>query len=158
MDTNKRTILWVVVAAAVIILLIFAFKNKGSQPAPTTSNSNSANQVNSSSTTPPAASPATQTPPNSLAYTEAVQKYKDRRIQFTPTCQASPNNMTFKNPVTIMLDNRSAGTQRIGILGNTYTLSAYGYTIVTLNQSGLPKTILVDCNTSQNVAKILLEK
>ncbi len=93
----------------------------------------------------------------SMSYAQALETYKDRRIQFDKACQATPNNVTYKNGTKIMLDNRAGVARTINING-AVSLPAYGFKIVTLSSSTLPKTILVDCGTGQNVATILIQK
>lgn len=92
-----------------------------------------------------------------LSYQQALVKYADARIQIDSTCQVSPNNVTYKNGTNIMLDNRSAVTRTIK-LGSTYTIKPYGFKIVRLSSSTLPSTLLMDCDSSQNVATVLIQK
>jgi len=99
----------------------------------------------------------TGAPAASLSYQQALVAYKDKRLQITNTCQVSPNNVTYKNGTSIMLDNRSAVTRTIK-LGSTYSIKAYGFKIVKLNSATVPATWLMDCDSSQNVATILIQK
>ena len=99
----------------------------------------------------------TGAPAASLSYQQALVTYKDKRLQITNTCQVSPNNVTYKNGTSIMLDNRSAVTRTIK-LGSTYSIKAYGFKIVKLNSATVPATWLMDCDSSQNVATILIQK
>ena len=92
-----------------------------------------------------------------LSYAEALAKYKDARIQLDDRCQASPNNVTYKNNTSIMIDNRSPMTRSVKV-GSTYTIKGYGFKIVKLSSSQLPIQWLVDCDKSQNVATILIQK
>ena len=108
-------------------------------------------------TTPPPASK-----PVSLSYQNALELYQDnKRIQISGAdfCQVSPNNVMYKNGTSIMLDNRSAITRTIKIgVGETYTIEGYGFRIVKLSSATLPATLLMDCGTQQNIAKILLQR
>ena len=90
-------------------------------------------------------------------YEAALIKYAKTRIQFVG-CQANPNNVVYKNPVTVMLDNRAKVTDKIVIYGRIYTVAPLDYQLVTLNESVLPAKTLIDCNQSQNVATLLIEK
>jgi len=92
-----------------------------------------------------------------LTYAEALAKYKDYRIQLDERCQASPNNVTYKNGASIMIDNRSPLTRTVKV-GSVYTIKGYGFKIVKLSSSALPAQWLVDCDKSQNVASILIQK
>lgn len=99
--------------------------------------------------------------PVSLSYQSALELYKDnKRIQLSGAdfCQASPNNVMYKNGTSIMIDNRSAQTRTVKIGGTSYSLEGYGFKIVKLSSATLPATLLMDCNQQQNVAKILLQK
>jgi len=159
MEKNQKIVIGVVVALVVIIGLVVFIKNMNDNSQPASTMTNNQTQTPPATTTP---EQATTTPASSakgsMAYTDAVVKYKDRRIQFTQTCQASPTNMVFKNPVTLMLDNRSTITQKITIAGKTYTIGSYKYTVITINQKTLPATLYANCNSSNNVATILMEK
>lgn len=93
-------------------------------------------------------------PERSLTYTQAVEKYKGKIIQFTADCQASPDRQVFKQGTSIMLDNRASKALTVKV-GSTYTLGKYAFRIITLNSTG---TFLVDCGTSQNVATVIVQK
>ncbi len=98
--------------------------------------------------------------PVSMSYQKALEIYKDnKRIQISGAdfCQASPNNVMYKNGTSIMIDNRSSQTRTIKIDG-TYTIEGYGFRIIKLSSGTLPATFLMDCNKQQNIAKILLQK
>ena len=99
--------------------------------------------------------------PVSLSYQNALELYKDnKRIQLSGAdfCQASPNNVMYKNGTSVMIDNRSAQIRTIKIGGTSYSIEGYGFKIVKLSSATLPATLLMDCNQQQNVAKILLQK
>lgn len=104
--------------------------------------------------------PATKgkTAPTSIqSYTQLVKEYEGRRIQFDERCQATPKDPTFKNGTSILLDNRSASPRTVAVGGTEHYLIAYGYKIITLSSSNLPKELLVSCGSSGNVGKILLQ-
>ena len=101
---------------------------------------------------------AKTTPPTSISYQDALIKYADRRIQLDEACQAHPSNVTYKDNTGIMIDNRSAKTRTVKI-GTAFTIKPYGFKIVVLPDTYLKsKTILVDCDQSQNVATILIQE
>ncbi|MCM2338834.1 MAG: hypothetical protein NDI62_00030 [Burkholderiales bacterium] len=93
----------------------------------------------------------------SISYADALVKYKNSRIQLDETCQAIPNNVTYKNNTYVMVDNRSASPRSIK-LGADYTVRAYGFRLIKLSSDTLPATFLLDCGNSQNVATILIQK
>lgn len=98
--------------------------------------------------------------PVTMSYTNALELYKDnKRIQVSGDafCQVTPNNVMYKNGTSIMIDNRSAKARTIKLLG-THTIAGYGFKIVKLTSGTLPATLLMDCDTQQNVAKVLLQK
>ncbi len=96
---------------------------------------------------------------NDISYNDAFIKYKDARIQLDKTCQAIPSNPTFKNNTNIMIDNRSpvARTVKISSVFNL-NIKAWGFKIIKLSSLTLPVAWLVDCDESQNVATILIQK
>lgn len=97
-------------------------------------------------------------PQVTLSYQQALEKYKDRRIQFDNSCATTPKSVTYKDNTGIMLDNRSAKTRTIKV-GETYTVKAYGFKIITLPDTYLKsKTLLVDCDGQQNVATVLVQE
>lgn len=93
----------------------------------------------------------------SLTYEQALIRYKNRIVQVNQQCQASPGILTFKNPVTIMVDNRSPLAHTFK-LGSTFTVKAYGFKIVELSSASLPATFLLDCDKLQNIATVILQK
>ncbi len=97
------------------------------------------------------------TPVQAIAYADALKKYADKRLQVTPTCQITPNNVTYKNGTTIMIDNRSDKPKAMKV-GSTFTIPAYGFKIVTLSSGTLPATFLIDCDKQQNAGTIILQK
>ena len=103
----------------------------------------------------------TPAPAPSKSYTELVVEYAERRIQFSDSsygsCLATPSIPVFKNGTSILLDNRTSSAKVIAIGGNKYSLAAYGYQVVTLSGSNLPKELLISCGSSTNVGKILLQ-
>lgn len=99
----------------------------------------------------------TSVPASTIAYADALKKYADRRIQISPTCQVVPNNITYKNGTTIMIDNRSNKTKTIKI-GSVFTIPAYGFKIITLSSGSLPATYFIDCDKQQNSGTITLQK
>ena len=150
--TNYTT--WIVVAVVIIaVALFFVFKNKKSAVTPVVT-PNDTTQSDSTQDT----SEVSGIGAASISYANALVKYKDRRIQFDTTCQASPNSVTYKDNTGIMLDNRSPQTRVIKV-GTNYTIKPYGFKIVVLPDIYLKsKTLLVDCGASQNVATILIQE
>jgi len=96
-------------------------------------------------------------PPVSYTYAEALVKFKDKRIQIDESCQAMPRAMTFKNNTNIMIDNRGKIGRRVKI-GEVINVKAWGFKIINISSATLPATWLVDCDASQNVATILIQK
>ena len=93
-----------------------------------------------------------------ISYANALVKYANRRIQLDPMCQAHPNTVSYKDNIGIMIDNRSAKTRTVKV-GSTFTIKPWGFKIIILPDVYLvAKTILVDCDQSQNVATILVQE
>lgn len=96
--------------------------------------------------------------PVTISYANALVKYVDRRIQLDKICQAHPNTVTYKDNTGIMIDNRSPKTRTVKI-AETFTIKPWGFKIIVLPDIYLKsKTILVDCDASQNVATILIQE
>lgn len=101
---------------------------------------------------------STGVPAASISYANALIKYADRRIQLDKMCQAHPNTVTYKDNTGIMIDNRSPQTRTVKV-DQVYTIKPYGFRIVVLPDIYLKsKTVLVDCDKSQNVATILVQE
>lgn len=82
-----------------------------------------------------------------------------KTIQFDTQCQALPNVVTYKDDTGIMIDNRSPDTRTIS-LGTTFTIKPYGFKIVVLPAVvyQASQTLWLDCDNSQNVATVLIQK
>jgi hypothetical protein len=148
----------------VVIILIIWFGSSMSGKSTTTETATSTPQVAtttaSKTTTVVKKSVSLANQPVSLSYQKALEIYKDNtRIQLSGDafCQANPNNVMYKNGTSIMIDNRSSQTRTIKI-DTTYSIPGYGFKIVKLYSATLPKTFLMDCNSQQNIVKILLQK
>lgn len=94
----------------------------------------------------------------SMSYANALVTYADRRIQLDTKCQAHPNNVTYKDNTGIMIDNRSPEARTVKA-GTTFTIKPWSFKILVLPNIYLAnKTILIDCDKSQNVATILIQE
>lgn len=151
---NSNTWIWVVVIIIVAGILFFVFRSKQVISPVTTEDTNT-------TTEPASVQDVGQTigaGAVSISYANALVKYADRRIQLDRTCQARPNNVTYKDNTGIMIDNRSPQTRTVKV-GATYTIKPYGFKIVVLPDIYLKsKTIFVDCDKYQNVATILVQE
>src|SRR3989344_1502768 len=94
---------------------------------------------------------------SALSYSQLVAQYGSNRIQFNQDCQAVPSSMVLKTGTSILLDNRSNKAQTIGIDGKNYALVPYGYRVVTLSSTSLPKALGVSCNNAVNTGTINLQ-
>jgi hypothetical protein len=154
MEKNSRTWIWIIVILIIAVALFFVFGNKqAANPitpiTPVTTEPESVQDVNDQDTIAKVVS---------LSYADALVQYADRRIQLDKTCQAHPNSVTYKDNTGIMIDNRSPETRTIKV-GTTFTIKPYGFKIIVLPDVYLEsKTILVDCDGSQNVATILIQE
>ncbi|MGH2638474.1 MAG: hypothetical protein ACRDF4_04230 [Rhabdochlamydiaceae bacterium] len=94
-----------------------------------------------------------------ISYTQALNLYVGKRMQFDQNCVAIPNDVTYKRGTTIMFDNRADSSRLIKLDGTPYRISAYDYILVTLTTSfPLPHTIAVDCGSGENTANIYLQQ
>jgi hypothetical protein len=159
MDNQKDSKnLWIVSGTIILILIVLlVLKIRGSRNETADNNANNpdALEVTEDVTT---GSVNTKPPVAPMSYQAALAKYADRRIQLNDACQATPANMTFKNDTDIMIDNRSALGRTLKV-GGAMTVKGYGFKIVKVKTGDtLPVTWLIDCDTSQNVATILIQK
>lgn len=151
-NTNTNKNLWIGLGAVALIVIIIWFMNMGSTPVV-----DNTNQVVDSTEDVTLGSINAGSPAASISYANALIKYKDARIQLDKTCQASPDKGTFKNGTTIMIDNRAPVARTVHV-GSIFGIKAYGFKLVKLESATLPATWYVDCDKSQNVSTILIQK
>jgi len=151
MEKNIKMWIWAVVGIIILIALYFIFNNMQAPETnnETTTNTESVQDISSGDVGIAA---------TSISYANALVKYANRRIQLDPMCQAHPNTVSYKDNIGIMIDNRSAKTRTVKV-GSTFTIKPWGFKIIILPDVYLvAKTILVDCDQSQNVATILVQE
>ena len=102
----------------------------------------------------PGGTPVALNPQN---YSELVNQYEGRRVQFDERCQMTPNDTTFKNGTVVMFDNRSPQAKTIKIGSQSYNLPAYGYRLLTMNSQNVPLSLQVGCDNVPSVGRILLQ-
>ncbi len=152
MEKNQK--MWVsIVAVVALVVLVFWLMNRNAPIAPV-GNDDQTIQSTEDTTT---GSINSGSPAASISYTNALVKYKDARLQLDKTCQGSPDKMTFKNGSFLMVDNRAPVARTVKV-GSTFSIKAYGFKIVKLESATLPATWYVDCDASQNVSTILIQK
>ncbi len=160
MDKNNKN-LWI--SAAVIVLVIagliyWSIANDNSPEEELTQNTSPTGEVESTEdTSEGSVNTRASFGAATLSYQKALIQYEGARLQLDTTCQGTPDNMTFKNGTNIMIDNRSPHSRTVRV-GSTFSIKPWGFKIVKLSSSILPATWLVDCDQSQNVATILIQK
>ncbi|MEI6400322.1 MAG: hypothetical protein WCO58_02255 [bacterium] len=154
MSNNKKILSTIALIVIIILLAFFVWKQTKQTETSIDTNISieSTEDVDVATTT-------TSVKPVTISYQKALEIYKDKRIQLgaTTVCTATPNNVTYKNGTSIMIDNRSTIARTIKI-GSTYTVKPYGFKIIKLTSKTLPVKWYMDCNKQQNVATILLQK
>ena len=162
MEKRKiQMLVWIVVGLVVLVLLYFLLggnqllllgsKEFSDQMAIESDSVETAEKKDTTTNKPTVFTP-------SLSYDAAVAQYKDRRIQLDPNCQAVPNTVTYKDNTGIMIDNRSSKARTVKV-GTTFVIAPYGFKIVVLPDVYLKsRTVLVDCDQSQNVATVLIQE
>lgn len=158
---TKKTLIWIV---AIVIIGWFAM-SYFNKPATTETGTTVGKTATTSSTVAKTTTTVKKvvplaSQPVSLSYQKALELYTgNMRIQLSGDsfCQANPNNGTYKNGTSIMIDNRSPLSRTIK-LGSTYTIEGYGFKIVKLSSSVLPTTFVMDCGSQQNVGKYSVQK
>jgi hypothetical protein len=93
-------------------------------------------------------------PVDTRGYTELVEAYKNKMLQFGDSCQVHTSNQVYKIGSEILLDNRNNMSLDIKIGNNSYALGAYGYKVVALNTEG---KLMVNCNGHTNVATLTVQ-
>ncbi len=157
MEKNNNMWVWIGVVVIIGLIIFFVFKNKAIV-APVVNQDNNTGTVNEPESVLDTSGQTTGVTPVSISYANALIQYADRRIQLDTACQAHPNTVTYKDNTGIMIDNRSPNTRTVKI-GTTFTMKPYSFRIVVLPDIYLQaKTILVDCDSSQNVATILVQE
>lgn len=149
----KNKIFWIIVVVVLVALVSLMVRNRDGivlvSPSPTPT---------------PTPAPRVQATPKSgtaqqtKLYSELVQEYNGRRIQFDVNCQAVPTETTFKNGTSVMFDNRSGDARTIKVGNTAHVLAGYGYKIINLASPTLPATFSLGCGSAVNVGKILLQK
>jgi hypothetical protein len=163
-NKNKNMFIGLIVLLVVVAAIVIWSMNTPA-PVAVTDNGSTTNTATNSTTPAPVDSTEDTTagstdigaPAASLSYTQALITYKNARLQIEANCQASPDKMTFKNNALMMVDNRSAIPHTVKV-GTAFPIKAFGFKIVKLSSATLPATWLVDCDKSQNVSSILIEK
>lgn len=161
---NKNTTLWVILGSIVVLLIVWLGYKKMQTATPIADDSGmtapaGTGEDASEDTTDGSINTAPGSTATTISYANALLKYKNSRIQLGTgqQCTATPNNMTFKNGTTIMIDNRASVARTVKI-GAQYTVKGYSFKLIKLSSSTLPMKYLVDCGSQQNVATILLQK
>ena len=145
----------IIVLVVVVVLVGFAWWSMSKSPAPAGVSVNNGATVPTEDTS--VGSVNAGSPAASISYTDALVTYKNARLQLDSICQGSPDKMTFKNNALLMVDNRAPVARTVHI-GSVFGIKAYGFKIVRLSSATLPATWKVDCDSSQNVSTILIEK
>jgi hypothetical protein len=158
-NKKSKNLYYGIVALIVVALIIFWSMKKEVVPVGNL-DQNADLSINQDATTSESKSVAktnTSGLAGSISYEDALMKYANQRIQFDTACQAHPNTFNYKKNSSIMLDNRSPEDRTIKI-GTNYTVKAYGFRIVTLSNLYLEsKVVLVNCDSSKNVATIIVQ-
>ncbi len=147
--------IWWLVLIIVVVLLGWRFLSKQG------SNLGITNPLQSPTPTP---SPTAGAPAKPLTYTQAVQQYGSRRIQFDSLCHGTPGQMVAKKGTKVMLDNRTLDMKTLKFEGQTYTLGGYKFAIATMTTTKkLPYNIMIDCKSStggstENVVTVTIEQ
>lgn len=149
----------IVVLIIVLVLVAFGFWSLYKNPPTSITNTNQIPVAVNSEGNPIGPNPNVGIPNVAplISYADALVKYKDARIQLDNNCQANPNNVTFKNNTNIMIDNRSNMARTVRA-GSVFSIKAYDFKIVKLTSASPSTTWYMDCDKSQNVATILIQK
>ncbi len=94
------------------------------------------------------------------AYADALVTYKNSRIQFGETCNATPLASTYKSGTTILIDNRSKTARTFSLNNTKYSIGSYDYALVPLSYDAslLPRTVSIDCGSHFNAATVTIQR
>lgn len=141
------------ILVTVVILIVSRIGKYQAGTAPGAATSTAESRSGSATTTPGKPAPIHS---GVLTYTEAIKIYATRRIQFDSNCAMSPNGSVFKNPATLMFDNRSDAKRTFYLDRQAHSIPAYDYVILKVAAPILPHTVIVDCGTGRNTGTIIL--
>src|SRR3989344_2224590 len=153
---SKSKLVWITVLILTAALVVAILMNSG--------DSYVVEPTASPTPTPTASKPITKKIPVSgtaeetLVYSEVVKQYAGSHIQFDINCQAIPTRTTFKNGAKVLFDNRSGDARTIKIGDVSYNFPGYGFKILTMSSSTLPKDLSLSCGSAVNVGSILIQK
>ena len=159
----NNKVLWAVIIVAVLVVGWIFFRGGDNLLGPVTG---TASPTVSPGTVPrtgtgagsggviPGGTPVAQ---NLQNYSELVNQYAGRRVEFDEGCQMRPADVTFKNGTIVMFDNRSPQAKTIKIGNQSYNLPAYGYRFLTMNSQTVPLPLKVGCDNVPDVGRILLQ-
>ena len=160
----NNKVLWAVIIVAVLVVGWIFFRGGDNLLGPVTG---TASPTVSPGTVPrtgtgagsggviPGGTPVAQ---NLQNYSELVNQYAGRRVEFDEGCQMRPADVTFKNGTVVMFDNRSGDARTITIDGIKYIFPGYGYRLMTLSNPTLPHTANLSCGSAVNVGSVLIQK
>lgn len=156
MEKNMKMWIWVGVAVVIIAAIIFLVSQNNSTLTPPGTTVNPPSEQSES--VQDISDQDGGVVAEQISYANALVKYADRRLQIDTECRMYPSNITYKDNTGIMIDNRSPKTRTVKI-GTTFTIKPYGFKIFVLPDVYLKsKTLLVDCDQSQNVATVLVQE
>ena len=154
-----------IAVGAIIIVIIVALIARGASKKKSESMEQSTPQPvmqQPTTMTPPTPKPVVVTKPpvvtppaDTRTYAELLAMYAQKTVQFGASCQVRPNNQSFKEGTSVLLDNRNNMPLSIKLGSTSYSLGAYGYKVITLSTVG---KFMVSCNDTPNVATITVQK
>lgn len=158
---RKPAYIWAVVGIVILVIILFTATNKTSEEGnlPISEDVAKEQAIEEPADSVPSAQKDPSPSENRLSYEQAVKNYQGYRIQFGPTCKATPSQMTVKTGTEVMFDNRSAVTQTISFDDQSFEIAAFNFTVVNLFTAApvLPYTVILHCGQSKNVAQVYLQ-
>ena len=155
MGEDQALFFELIIVLALVFYALWSFKHNNSLTSITPGQNLSTTDFSTPNTNKGGVVATTSTPVSS--YEEAITKYKDTRIQLDQNCHARPSAMTIKNNSFVMVDNRAPVSRSVKV-GGTFNLAPYTFKVIQLQSTVLPVDFYVNCDSSKNVATILLQK
>ena len=159
MKQNKNVLIGVVCAVVVVIVIAFLV-NKRYHPTPAQIPADSATtdipliSLKEAHPKPSVVTPKELVPNTPHDYDKTLAEFKDKRIQFSSDCTATPKSSVYSEGEKIMIDNRGGEMRGVTIGNQNIVLLAYDFAVITLFEKG---SFGVNCGTLVNTATVLVQ-
>lgn len=156
LKNNKKVVAGIVILVIIAAIVVNAVSKKPEAVVDTTPIEEQKTEDVQAAPMKPRASTKPAVVADTRSYTEVAAAFAGKTIQFNEECRVPIfPQVVFKKGTDVLLDNRSSKSARVNIGGAVYNLPGYGYKVVSLDTVG---SMVVDCNTQQNVAILSVQQ